>query len=241
MAKNSNDPQPQGIGESLKIDDQLAAHCEVMQQKSIPNYTPLISMLKVMAERCVTPGSNVYDLGCAVGAAAISMATGIKKPGCRVFAIDNAEAMIKQCQKTIAAADVNTPILTMLDDIRHTEITDASMVVLNFTLQFIPLADRDALLKKIYAGMRHGGLLVLSEKIAIDDVAANALITDLHEIWKVDNGCNEMEMETQRAAIEKFMVAETALAHHERILRCGFRHCAQWFQSFNFISMLAFK
>jgi len=241
MTKDNIYSQPMSKVSDFKFDEKVAEVFEDMLQRSIPNYAPLVSMLRVMAERCVTPGSNVYDLGCSLGASAISMASGIQKPGCRVFAIDNSEPMIKRCQQKIDEAGLNTPVIPVCADIRDVEIADASMVVLNFTLQFLPLNSRDAMLKRIYSGMRHGALLVLSEKITIDDVAANALVSDLHAIWKKDNGYSDLEISQKRAAIENVLIPETPLAHHERILRCGFRHCAQWFQCFNFVSMLAFK
>ena len=225
----------------FRFDENVAEVFEDMLHRSIPNYAPMVEMLRLMAERCVTPGSNVYDLGCSLGACALSMASGIKNPGCRVYAVDNSPAMITRCQEKIKAAKPNVPIEPLCGDIRNIEIRDASMVVLNFTLQFVPVSDRDALIKNIYAGMRHGGLLVLSEKVNIDDVAAGALINDLHRIWKKDNGYSDLEIDQKRAALEKVLIPETALAHHGRLLRAGFRHSAQWFQCFNFVSMLAFK
>ena len=49
--------------------------------------------------------------------------------------------------------------------LHNVEIKNASLVVMNFTLQFIPPVDREALLKRICDG-KTGGMLVLSEKYA---------------------------------------------------------------------------
>ena len=61
------------------------------------------------------------------------------------------------------------PIDLVEADICHVEIDHASMVALNYTLQFVAVSRRRALLDSIYRGLQPGGLLVLSEKICLDD------------------------------------------------------------------------
>ncbi len=41
---------------------------------------------------------------------------------------------------------------------------NSSIVVLNLTLQFIPVKQRQALINKIYQGLNPGGVLIVSEK-----------------------------------------------------------------------------
>ena len=45
------------------------------------------------------------------------------------------------------------------------ELADASLVIMNYTLQFLPPKRRAAMLKKIYQGLRPGGGLILIEKV----------------------------------------------------------------------------
>ena len=63
----------------------------------------------------------------------------------------------------------------MCADLLDVAITDASVVVLNFTLQFVPQEKREALIRRIAAGLRPGGMLILSEKIHFEDQALNNL------------------------------------------------------------------
>lgn len=71
--------------------------------------------------------------------------------------------MIERCRRHIDAYKAPTPVDVIEGDIRNIAIENASMVVLNFTLQFTEPSERQALLDKIYQGLNPGGALVLSE------------------------------------------------------------------------------
>jgi tRNA (cmo5U34)-methyltransferase len=120
-------------------------------------------------------------------------------------------------------------------------VRDASVVVLNFTLQFLPPADRLALLSRIHRGLRSGGILILSEKIAGEDAPADALLTDMHHAFKRANGYSELEISRKRTALEKVLLPETLDTHRARLQQAGFSRSDLWFQCFNFVSLVAFR
>ena len=126
-------------------------------------------------------------------------------------------------------------------DIQSVEIADASMVVLNFTLQFIPPEDRLQLLETIANGMRPGGVLILSEKVVFNDVHLNGLLSDIHHDFKRAHGYSDLEISQKRSALENVLIPETIATHRERLLDAGFTSIDVWFQCFNFMSMLAVK
>ena len=96
-------------------------------------------------------------------------APGHSQPGCRIVAVDAAPAMIERCREIFAEDDRQTwpETRSRCGRRRYSRLQthNASMVVLNYTLQFLADGDRDALMRSIYAGMNDGGLLVLSEKV----------------------------------------------------------------------------
>lgn len=124
-----------------------------MIQRSVPGYSNIISMIGMLAERFVQPGTQVYDLGCSVGAATLSVRRNIHHDNCKIIAIDNSPAMIERCRRHIDAYKAPTPVDVIEGDIRDIAIENASMVVLNFTLQFLEPSERQALLDKIYQGL----------------------------------------------------------------------------------------
>ncbi|MGL4467109.1 MAG: carboxy-S-adenosyl-L-methionine synthase CmoA, partial [Plesiomonas shigelloides] len=121
------------------------------------------------------------------------------------------------------------------------KIENASMVVLNFTLQFLPPDDRQALLNRIYAGLRPGGALVLSEKFSFADQTIGDLLFDMHLDFKRANGYSELEISQKRSALENVMLTDSVETHKARLQQAGFEHAEVWFQCFNFGSMLAIK
>ena len=223
------------------FDERVAAVFTDMINRSVPGYGTIISMIGTLAERYAQPDSLCYDLGCSLGGATLAMRRHITAPGCSIVAIDNSPAMIARCGEILARETAGAPVALQCADILASEIRNASFVVLNFTLQFVAPDLRAALIRRIHAGMKPGGMLVLSEKIHFDDAELNALFIDLHHRFKEQNGYSQTELSRKRAAIENVLVPETLRAHEARIRDAGFASFAVWFQCFNFASMVAVK
>jgi len=223
------------------FDERVAEVFPDMIQRSVPGYSNIISMIGMLAERFVQPDSRVYDLGCSLGAATLSMRRNIKVPGCNIVAVDNSPAMVERCRRHIDAFRADTPVDVIEADIRDIDIENASMVVLNFTLQFLEPADRLRLLEKIYRGLRPGGALVLSEKFSFEDAEVGELLFNMHHDFKRANGYSELEISQKRSMLENVMLTDSVEAHKTRLHQAGFEHAEVWFQCFNFGSLIALK
>lgn len=134
------------------FDERVAEVFPDMIQRSVPGYSNIISMIGMLAERFVQPGTQVYDLGCSLGAATLSVRRNVHHEDCRIIAVDNSPAMVERCRRHIDAYKAPVPVDVVEGDIREIEIHNASMVILNFTLQFPVPEDRQLLLDKIYRG-----------------------------------------------------------------------------------------
>jgi tRNA (cmo5U34)-methyltransferase len=126
-------------------------------------------------------------------------------------------------------------------DIRDIDIQNASMVVLNFTLQFLVPDDRQRLLDKIYQGLNPGGALVLSEKFSFEDASVGELLFNMHHDFKRANGYSELEISQKRSMLENVMLTDSVETHKARLRKAGFEHSELWFQCFNFGSLVALK
>lgn len=223
------------------FDDKVASVFPDMIKRSVPGYSTIIAMTGVLAERYALDDSNCYDLGCSLGASTLSLRHHVEGRHCKIIAVDNSSAMIERCQQIIDQDDYSTPTELLLADISEVDINNASVVVLNFTLQFIATDQRQALLQKIYDGMNQGGILVLSEKIRFEDEHLQELNTDLHHAFKKANGYSDMEISQKRSALEKTLLPETIAEHQQRLQSIGFSNIDAWFQCFNFASLVAIK
>lgn len=212
-----------------------------MIQRSVPGYGAIIAATGLLAGRHALPDSVCYDLGCSLGAAAVSMRRAIIQPNCRIIAVDKSVAMLERARKIITAERGRVDIDLVCADIRDIEIRHASVVVLNFTLQFLAPADRYSFLSKIYRGLLPGGILIVSEKHSFNDRRQQELHAEMHEAFKKAQGYSELEISQKRTALENVLIPETLEQHKQRFQAIGFSSVEVWFQYFNFASMLALK
>jgi len=225
----------------FKFDDQVAEVFDDMINRSIPGYPEVITMSGLFAERFVQPHSNCYDLGCSLGTTTLAMRRRIKHSNVKIIAVDNSAPMLERCRQNIAADDSQVQVEVVLSDIRQVDFSNCSMAVLNYTLQFLPITARLALLQKIYAAMLPGAVLLLSEKVSFSDSRTEKLFTEIHHAWKAHNGYSNMEIKHKRNALENVLIPDTIETHYNRLSEVGFVDCETWFQCFNFISIAAFK
>lgn len=216
-----------------------------MIQRSVPGYATIINMIGDLAERYAQPASQCYDLGCSLGAATLAMRHRIRAPNVRILAVDSSPAMIERCQQILGAStaepEVEVDVELRCADIQSLTPHNASMAVLNFTLQFVPLKQRLSVLQQIHKGLNPGGVLILSEKVVFDDQPHNELMIELHHNFKRANGYSDLEIAQKRTALEQVLLPESLATHRRRLRRAGFSSVDVWFQCFNFASLIAIK
>lgn len=241
MKRDSIYAQPQEQVVDFAFTEAVADVFPDMIRRSVPGYETIIGLLGVIARQYAQPESRIYDLGCSLGAATLSMASQIRVPGVSFVCVDNSAAMTSRCAQIMQRRLPDGRFEVVCDDIQHVVLENASVVVLNFTLQFLKPEDRLAMLGRIYDGLRPGGVLVLSEKLRFADVAEQELITSLHLEFKRANGYSELEISQKRSSLENVLIPDTFGEHVERLQAAGFGQVVKWFQGFNFASLLAVK
>ena len=225
----------------FQFDQQVAEVFPDMIKRSVPGYSNIITAIGMLTQRFAQPNSNFYDLGCSLGAATLEMRRNINQDNCQIIAVDNSQAMIERCQLHLNAFKRTKPVQVVCGDIQDIEIKNSSIVILNFTLQFIEPDARQALINKIYQGLNPGGMLLVSEKLRFKNTIAQQLLTDLHHDFKRANGYSELEISQKRNALENVMLTDTFAQHQTRFTNAGFSTSELWFQCFNFCSMIAIK
>lgn len=225
----------------FRFDERVADVFPDMIQRSVPGYGTLIANIGIIAGHYAQDDSDCFDLGCSLGAVTLSMRKRVKAANCRIIAIDNSAAMIERAERIMAADNNRVPVDLRREDIKDSDIRNASVVVMNFTLQFIAPDLRDALIQKIYNGLNLGGVLIISEKLASTDKRSQQLLQELHLDFKRANGYSDLEISQKRNALENVLIPETTKIHHQRFQTAGFSKIEQWFQCFNFASFIAIK
>lgn len=225
----------------FQFDKNVAEVFPDMIRRSVPGYQDIVDMTGLLCGHFARPEANYYDLGSSLGAATLAMRRHINLPDCRIIAVDNSPAMVARCREFLTADNSASPVLLVCGDVRDVPIENAAMVVLNFTLQFLPPEDRPGLLRTINQGLLPGGILVLSEKIALEDERFQELFTTIHHAFKKTRGYSELEISQKRSALEKVLIPETLETHLRRLREAGFERSEVWYQCFNFASLVSIK
>jgi len=210
-----------------------------MINRSVPGYATVISMTGLLAARYARTGTRIYDLGCSLGASLLSAA---RQPNCQTntfIGIDNSEAMLTAARDVLDKEVPGLAIELIESDILDAPIDNASVVIMNYTLQFVPIASRLPLLKKIRSALAPGDALILSEKIKLDSPTMDDTMIAMHHDFKRAQGYSDLEIAQKRQALENVLIPETLNVHFERLKKAGFSDSSCWFQCFNFASMIA--
>jgi tRNA (cmo5U34)-methyltransferase len=244
MSKDRIYEQQEAAAGSFEFNAAVADVFPDMLRRSIPGYDASITAIGQLAARYVRPGTHCYDLGCSLGAATLAMRRSITAADCpnfRIVAVDAAPAMTKRCRELLADDDRTTECVVQEADIRQGQSENAAMVVMNYTLQFLPVNERLSMIRRIYEGMNDGGVFVLSEKVADDDPEVEGLLVDLHHEFKKANAYSDLEISRKRTALERVLIPETTDTHLQRLADAGFGHCGVWLRHFNFVSIVALR
>ena len=225
----------------FRFDEQVVKVFPDMISRSVPGYELVVPMIGLLARRYAQPDSAIYDLGCSLGAASLAMSRAVRASGTSIIAVDNSEAMVARCRKNMSEKHGSVPIDVRLQNILETQIENASVVVLNFTLQFLDRDQRQSLINRISAGMRPDGVLIISEKICFEDSLEQDDQTAWHHDFKRTQGYSDLEIAQKRNALEDVLRPETEESHFDRLQLAGFSRYHRWFQCFSFASYIAFK
>lgn len=227
--------------EDFTFDSTVSKVFDDMIDRSVPGYRTLLANIGPIASTFITSNTNCYDLGCSHGAGSLSIFKSLKAEHVNIFAVDNAAAMINECDRMIKSEQAAHIIKTQQASIQDTDIFNASFVLLNLTLQFIPIDYRDEIIQNIYHGMNKGGACLITEKIIMEESPVDLLFKELHENFKLANQYSQLEISQKRKALENVLLREDLKTHKQRLSNAGFTTVTVWFQCINFVSILAIK
>lgn len=218
------------------FNDQVAAVFDDMLQRSIPLYGEIIQRQAQLMPAFYQENSRIYDLGCSTGNLGLAACEVMGDTPFHMIAVDNSASMLAIYDERRRALPAGDQIELVNDDVTRMPIENASVVIINFTLQFLSLANRDRLIDRVYRGLRPGGVLLFSEKIVHADEDFCALQQDFYYRFKRENGYSDLAIAQKREALEKILIPETVGDHLKRVNSAGFKRLDIWLKWFNFCS-----
>jgi tRNA (cmo5U34)-methyltransferase len=229
-------------GTAFEFNQEVADVFDDMVSRSVPFYDEIHRILLDIVDRACPRLEKVYDLGCSTGTtiSIISKHISDRETQPHFVGIDNSESMLIKCKEKVTSAGVGDCTLHC-QNIEDTDIRDADLVVMNYTLQFLNPENRLKVLKTVYQGLREGGVFILSEKIRVNEQHVQELLTELYYDFKRRNGYSELEISQKREALENVLRPITPEEQLTALRDAGFTKVDMIFRWYNFASYIGVR
>jgi tRNA (cmo5U34)-methyltransferase len=232
--------EDQPVGD-FAFDATVAGVFDDMVSRSVPFYEEMQRMVCELARDFARPGTNLYDIGCST-ATTLLMLDAFLDDGVKFIGIDNAPEMLEKAKVKIQQAETSRQIDLRVGDLHQgLAMTDASVVTMLLTLQFVRPLYRERVIKQIYSGLNEQGCLLLIEKLTSEDTMFNRLFIDHYYDFKRRNGYSEIEISKKREALENVLIPYRLEENVQLLRETGFRQIEVFFRWYNFCGIVAVK
>ena len=225
----------------FEFTDQVAMVFDDMIGRSVPLYRETVKRQAQLTARFYQPGTRIYDLGCSNGNLGLSLCSLMLDAPFEMVCVDSSKPMLERFAERLTPLPGSEHLRLVQDDIRTVPMHNASVVVVNLTLQFITVSERDALIQRIHHALVPGGVLLLTEKVIHEDPVLDEMEVGFYYRLKEENGYSRMEISQKREALENILVPESVTCHQKRLHAAGFVTQDLWLKWFNFASFIARK
>ncbi len=231
-----------GYPKPFAFNEQVAQCFDDMVSRSVPLYREVNQHIAEWAALLSSDYPKIYDLGCSTGTTLIHLAKALG-PDCQLVGVDASQAMIDKAKKKLELLSPEESALIHFEkqNLIDTQINQASLVILNYTLQFIPVGERRKVLELIHTGLADDGMLYLSEKIKYEDPLLQENSTYIYENFKEQAGYTKIEIARKKEALENVLVPFSQEQLVSLLRSVGFVSVQPVMQWNNFVSIIARK
>ncbi len=216
-----------------------------MAARSIPLYEVVQDMTADLASQFVDAGSVVYDLGCSTGTTMLRLREVLRArnvEGARLIGIDSSEAMCARARRRVLQGqDYLNDTVIYCADLRDIQLQPASVVIMNYTLQFLRPQERARVVSRVYASLRPGGAFLVSDKTLQSSTAASRAFAEVYYEFKRSHGYSDLEIAQKREALENVLVPYRTEEEVDLLRGAGFDSVDQFFCWCNFSSFICIK
>ena len=225
----------------FRFDSKTAAVFDNMVSRSVPFYDEIQRMSGEIAADFAVDGTNLFDLGCSTGTTLLYLDKAVSRGVCFV-GVDNSADMLEKAGEKLRQAGVTRAYdLKAADLNREYIVENASVVVMNLTLQFVRPLYRERVVRHIHEGLLDQGCLILVEKQTISDSLLNRLFIHYYYEMKRRNGYSEVEIAQKREALENVLIPYRPEENRELLRAVGFKYVEEFFRWYNFAGLIAVK
>ncbi|MBI3797087.1 MAG: carboxy-S-adenosyl-L-methionine synthase CmoA [Deltaproteobacteria bacterium] len=225
---------------NFAFDRDAALVFDDMLTRSVPFYAEIQRMIGEIAADFAVDGTNIYDLGCSLCTTFLQLQRLEREV--TFIGIDASAEMLEQGRQNLDHHHFSRPYHLLCQDLEQSfTVENASVAILNLTLQFIRPLRRDAFMRTVAEGLNKNGCLILVEKVLSDESLLNRLFIKYYYELKKRNGYSELEIAQKREALENVLIPYQLCENEELLQRAGFRSVEVFFKWYNFCGLLALK
>jgi tRNA (cmo5U34)-methyltransferase len=212
-----------------------------MLVRSVPFYAEMQRMTGELAADFAVPGSNLYDLGCSTGTT-FELLDPLGGPGGSLRRGGQLSRDAGEGPAEVERPSIGRTVDLVCGDLHEFDgITNASVVILTLTLQFVRPLHRERLVRMIGAGTREQGGLILIEKLTEPDTLFNRLFIKYYYDMKRRNGYSDLEIAQKREALENVLIPYRQEENTRLLLEAGYTRIQPFFRWYNFGGLIAVK
>ncbi len=240
----------------FRFDEEVVSVFDDMVSRSVPLYCEVIDLAIYWVQRYYTPGTKIYDLGCSTGTTIDVLArffaqcsirfenSNLQSKGnvrCHFVGVDNSQAMVESCKQKLEWANDLHQIDIHCANLMDIKVENASFVIMNYTLQFIPIIQRQKLLSSIHEGLCNGGVFLLSEKVRAECSELQETCTWIYEDFKKRRNYTKREIARKKEALMNVLIPFTEEEIRSKLQSAGFKSVEVVAKWNNFTTFVARK
>jgi tRNA (cmo5U34)-methyltransferase len=230
---------------SFVFNKDVAEVFDDMAERSIPFYKEVQQMVTNLAVTFFQSGTNIYDLGASTGTTSILLEKKLKESGAkdyRIIAVDSSGAMCRKAREKINTTLNGTDNIKVIQkDIRGMGTENCSVAILNYTLQFIPPLQREALIYRIFSSLVHNGILLVSDRVSQGHTDISRIFMEYYYDYKRNRSYTDLEISQKREALENVLIPYSFQEGVKLFKGSGFSSVDIFFSWYNFTSFLCIK
>lgn len=234
----SRKSQPVGDGieaapEGWSFGGEVWRHFDGHIRRSIPFYDQLHQLIATLATGFSPPQGRLYELGSSTGTLCRALRRAL--PEAEIIGVDCEQSMVDAARREGGNIDY------VCADVCDYPLQPCHFVSLCYCLQFIPLAQRSAVLQAIYQQLEPGGALVLAEKVKRRDANYEDLCRSLLHHFKLAQGHTPEEIAAKDRSLAGVLTPLYEDENQELLQEAGFQQTHLIFRNTAFDAWLAIK
>lgn len=231
----ANYPKP------FAFDENVAHVFDDMISRSVPLYEEVNHKILRWCRYFYQQNTHIVDLGCSTATTLAFLSQNLPFETVSFIGIDSSQPMIDKARTKLNQISNNHQVQLYCDDLFNRDFSHASIVILNYTLQFLPVNKRLKLLEKIFQSLVNGGILIMSEKLRCASPEIEDISRNIYEDFKLARGYSKTEVERKKEALEQVLISHTATEHLAMLKKAGFTDTEPVLRLDSFCTFLAIK